>query len=56
MPSSLISLLLPKYFNVYNRINVGSDIFGVSSVSLKKLLSAEYIIFSSKTVDSYLCA
>lgn len=56
MPSSLISLLLPMYFNVHDRINVGTEIFGSSSVSLKELSSVEHIIVCSEAVDSYLCA
>lgn len=56
MPFSLISLLLPTYFNVHDRNNVGTEIFGGSSVSLKKLLSVEHIIACSEAVDSYLCA
>lgn len=43
MPFSLVSLLLPTYFNVHDRINAGTEIYGDSRVSLKKLSSVECI-------------
>lgn len=37
MPFSLVSLLLPMYFDMHDRITVGTEIYGDSRVSLKKL-------------------
>lgn len=56
MPFSLVSLLLPTHFNVHDRINVGTEIYGDSRVSLKKLSSVECITVCLEPDDSYLCA
>lgn len=56
MPFPLVSLFLPPYFNVHDRINVGTGIYWGSRVSLEKLSSLEHVTVSSEPDDFYLCA
>lgn len=56
MPVSLVSLFLSTYFNIHDSIKVGTEIYGDSRMSLKKLSSVECITVCSEPDDSYLCA
>lgn len=53
---SLVSLLLPTYFNLHDRINVRTEIYRDSRVSLKKFSSVVCITVCSEPDDSYLSA